>query len=171
MLRTIIISVLLLANAQLAAADDKTTNTLAVANASAAESTRPTKESTDTTGQRPKQSSIAAKAAGGPAVATVAANAADGTAGAAAAGNEAAAPSGDVKMSGISILGNEDAPKSLVLVPWKSSQLGDMPSVSRLLDATAQPVDKDVFMRELSYYQFKSGSSESGDSREPPVGK
>ena len=67
-------------------------------------------------------------------------------------------PGGDVKMSGMSILGNEDAPKSLVIVPWKSSQLADMPSVSRLLDSAAQPVDKDVFMRELTYYEFKSGS-------------
>ena len=71
---------------------------------------------------------------------------------------QATPPGGDVKMSGMSILGNEDAPKSLVLVPWKSSQLGDMPSVSRLLDSTNQPVDKDVFLRELSYYEFKSGS-------------
>jgi hypothetical protein len=70
----------------------------------------------------------------------------------------AAPPGGDVKMSGMSILGNEDAPKSLVIVPWKSSQLADMPGVSRLLDSAAQPVDKDVFMRELSYYEFKSGS-------------
>jgi hypothetical protein len=75
-----------------------------------------------------------------------------------AAASEAVPPGGDVKMSGMSILGNEDAPKSLVLVPWKSSQLADMPSVSRLLDATTQPVDKEVFMRELSYYEFKSGS-------------
>jgi hypothetical protein len=70
----------------------------------------------------------------------------------------AAQTGGDVKMSGMSILGNEDSPKSLVIVPWKSSQLADMPSVSRLLDASAQPVDKDVFMRELAYYEFKSGS-------------
>ena len=75
-----------------------------------------------------------------------------------AAANEQAQPGGDVKMSGMSILGNEDAPKSLVIVPWKSSQLADMPSVSRLLDSAAQPVDKDVFMRELAYYEFKSGS-------------
>ena len=73
-------------------------------------------------------------------------------------GEAAAQPGGDVKMSGMSILGNEDAPKSLVLVPWKSSQLADMPSVSRLLDSSTQPVDKDVFMRELAYYEFKSGS-------------
>jgi hypothetical protein len=70
----------------------------------------------------------------------------------------AAPPAGDVKMSGMSILGNEDAPKSLVIVPWKSSQLADMPSVSRLLDSATQPVDKEVFMRELSYYEFKSSS-------------
>ena len=75
-----------------------------------------------------------------------------------AAGNTSVPPGGDVKMSGMSILGNEDAPKSLVLVPWKSSQLGDMPSVSRLLDASTQPVDKEVFLRELSYYEFKAGT-------------
>jgi len=69
-----------------------------------------------------------------------------------------AAPGGDVKMSGMSILGNEDAPKSLVLVPWKSSKLGDLPSVSRLLDSSKQPVDKEVFLRELSYYEFRAGT-------------
>jgi len=76
----------------------------------------------------------------------------------AAPANTSVPPGGDVKMSGMSILGNEDAPKSLVLVPWKSSQLGDMPSVSRLLDASTQPVDKEVFLRELSYYEFKAGT-------------
>ncbi len=77
---------------------------------------------------------------------------------AAAAATPAAQPGGDVKMSGMSILGNEDAPKSLVLVPWKSSKLGDMPSVSRLLDSSKQPVDKEVFLRELSYYEFRTGT-------------
>src|SRR5262245_2249229 len=69
-----------------------------------------------------------------------------------------AKPEGDVKMSGMSILGNDEAPKSLVIVPWKSSQLGDTPAISRLLDDSTQPVDKDVFMRELAYYQIKSNS-------------
>lgn len=68
------------------------------------------------------------------------------------------APAGDVAMSGMSILGNDEAPKSLVLVPWKSSQLGDMPSLSRLPDDSIKPVDKDVFARELSYYQIRSDS-------------
>src|SRR6516165_4482958 len=89
---------------------------------------------------------------------TASTKAPDGKANPAAEDGQGVPPGGDVKMSGMSILGNEDAPKSLVLVPWKSSQLADMPSVSRLLDSSTQPVDKDVFMRELSYYEFKSGS-------------
>jgi hypothetical protein len=64
----------------------------------------------------------------------------------------------DVKMSGMSILGNDEAPKSLVIVPWKSSQLGDTPAISRLLDDSTQPVDKEVFLRELAYYQIRSNS-------------
>ena len=59
---------------------------------------------------------------------------------------------------GISILGNEEAPKSLVIVPWKSSEIGEMPGLSRLLDDSVQPIDKDVFMRELDYYQIRSSS-------------
>jgi hypothetical protein len=73
-----------------------------------------------------------------------------------AGGTDPAQKGGDVKMSGMSILGNEETPKSLVIVPWKSSQLGDMPGVARLLDSTTQPVDKDVFMRELAYYEIRS---------------
>lgn len=65
-----------------------------------------------------------------------------------------AAPAGDVVMSGLSILGNDETPKELVIVPWKSSQLADAPGISRLLDDSTQPVDKDVFLRELSYYEL-----------------
>jgi len=67
-------------------------------------------------------------------------------------------PKGDVQMSGMSVLGNDDSPKSLALVPWKASQLGDAPSLSKLLDDATQPVDKEVFMRELAYYQIKTDS-------------
>jgi hypothetical protein len=70
-----------------------------------------------------------------------------------------AAPHGDKQMSGMSILGNDDAPKSLVIVPWKSSELGDPLAVSRALDDGRQPVDREVFMRELDYYQIRASSS------------
>ncbi len=60
-------------------------------------------------------------------------------------------------MSGMSILGNEEAPKSLVIIPWKSSRMGDELSLSDTLDDRARPVDKDVFLRELKFYQIRSG--------------
>lgn len=59
-------------------------------------------------------------------------------------------------MSGMSILGNEEAPKSLIIIPWKSSELGDTISLSDSLDARAQPVDKEVFLRELSFYEVRA---------------
>ena len=59
-------------------------------------------------------------------------------------------------MSGMSILGNEETPKSLVIVPWKSSEMGDAISLSDTLDDRATPVDKEVFLRELRYYEIRS---------------
>ena len=68
-----------------------------------------------------------------------------------------AKPADAKTLAGISILGNQEAPKSLVIVPWKGSEIGDMPGLSRLLDDSVQPVDKDVFMRELGYYEIRAG--------------
>ena len=58
-------------------------------------------------------------------------------------------------MSGMSILGNEETPTSLVIVPWKSSELGDSISLSDTLDDRATPVDKEVFLREIRYYEIR----------------
>jgi hypothetical protein len=63
------------------------------------------------------------------------------------------------KALGMSILGNQEAPKALVIVPWKSSELGNGPSVSTLLDDSRLPIDKEVFMRMLSYYEIRSETS------------
>jgi hypothetical protein len=60
------------------------------------------------------------------------------------------------KALGMSILGNQEAPKALVIVPWKSSEPGNGPSVSTLLDDSKLPIDKEVFMRMLSYYEIRS---------------
>jgi hypothetical protein len=62
----------------------------------------------------------------------------------------------DAKALGMSILGNQDAPKSLVIVPWKTSELGDSPGISPMLDDSRQPVDREVFMRSLRYYEIRS---------------
>jgi hypothetical protein len=72
---------------------------------------------------------------------------------------EDAAGDGDKLLSGMSIVGNDDAPKSLVIVPWKSSELGHTLDVSRGLDDGRQPVDRDVFTRELEYYEIRVSAS------------
>jgi hypothetical protein len=87
---------------------------------------------------------------------------ADGAAAPAATADGALARNGDgiespKTMSGMSILGNEEAPKALVIVPWKSSELGEAISLSDTLDDRARPVDKDVFLRELRFYEIRSG--------------
>jgi hypothetical protein len=149
MVRTLILGSVFLAAAGSATADEALTSSppLAADSTPALAASAPaTTQSVEATKPRAKKQAAGTKAG-------------DGKADPSAEGSPAAAqPGGDVKMSGMSILGNEDAPKSLVIVPWKSSQLADMPSVSRLLDSATQPVDKDVFMRELTYYEFKSGS-------------
>jgi hypothetical protein len=71
---------------------------------------------------------------------------------------EAKDDTGPKSLSGMSILGNQEAPKALVIVPWKSSQLGDALGISKTLDDGRQPVDKDVFMRQLSYYEIRANS-------------
>lgn len=60
-------------------------------------------------------------------------------------------------MSGMSILGNEETPKSLVIIPWKSSEMGDALTFSDTLKDRARPVDKEVFLRELRFYEIRTG--------------
>ena len=60
------------------------------------------------------------------------------------------------KALGMSVLGNQEAPTSLVIVPWKTSEVGRSLSISPMLDDSRQPVDKEVFMRALRYYEIKS---------------
>jgi len=67
---------------------------------------------------------------------------------------------GEKLVSGMSIVGNDEAPKALVIVPWKSSALGDTLDVSKLMDNGRQPVDKEVFGRALDYYEIRTGSRE-----------
>jgi len=68
---------------------------------------------------------------------------------------------------GISILGNQEAPKALVIVPWKSSELGQSPGISTMLDDSRQPIDKEVFMRMLSYYEVRSKSDAAQPAAAP----
>ena len=77
---------------------------------------------------------------------------------------EEAGPEQQTKMlSGMSVLGNNEAPKSLVIVPWKSSQIGDGIGIVDSLRNRPMPIDREVFGRELEYYHIRTESRGSGD--------
>ena len=65
------------------------------------------------------------------------------------------------ELSGISIIGNKEAPKSLYIVPWQNSEVGVATSLnSGLLDDSMRPVDKEVFLRELDFYELSHGRND-----------
>lgn len=65
----------------------------------------------------------------------------------------------DKVVSGMSIVGNNETPKSLYIVPWKSSEIGQETKLnSNLLNEGMNPVDKAVFMRELDFYKLSNSN-------------
>ena len=67
----------------------------------------------------------------------------------------------DKLVSGMSIVGNDEAPKSLVIVPWKSSDLGETLDVSKQMDDGRGAIDREVFLRALDYYEIRTGTEKS----------
>lgn len=69
---------------------------------------------------------------------------------------DAAGGSEPKMVSGISIVGNDETPKSLFIVPWKSSEIGfETGLTTGLTDDSMRPVDRDVFMREIDFYEIR----------------
>ena len=60
------------------------------------------------------------------------------------------------ELSGMSIVGNDEAPKALYIVPWKSSEIGVETSLDTMLNEGDVPVDRDVFKRQLEFYQVST---------------
>jgi hypothetical protein len=68
------------------------------------------------------------------------------------------------------ITGNRELPKVMVVVPWKKSDIGDLVGkpVNSLVDEALEPVDREVFRREVDYYgalapdRPTAGRSETG---------
>lgn len=61
----------------------------------------------------------------------------------------------ELELEGTTITGNSELPKALHIVPWKATlpdELVGRPMHS-LVDEVLAPVDRDVFMRELDYYE------------------
>lgn len=71
------------------------------------------------------------------------------------AAEKSASAGGERTVSGMSIIGTDETPKSLVIVPWKSSEIGQQTKLkSDLLNDSIAPVDRNVFMRQLNFYKL-----------------
>ena len=66
------------------------------------------------------------------------------------------------------VTGNRELPKVLYIVPWKKAELGDLPGqpFNTLLDEALAPVDRDVFRREVNYYQAVAAGTSAPASKE-----
>lgn len=86
-----------------------------------------------------------------------------GTCPAAENGQDAPEQQEDAKeLSGMSIVGNDEAPKSLYIVPWKSSEIGVETSLDMMLDKNLGPVDREVFKRQLDFYEVRTENQSGG---------
>lgn len=75
---------------------------------------------------------------------------------AAAAGPAGTEPGMDrLELDRTEIVGNQELPQVLYIVPWKSSDMGDLVGrpVNTLLDEALAPADREVFVRQIRYYE------------------
>lgn len=71
-----------------------------------------------------------------------------------------------------SITGNQELPKVMYVVPWKKAELGELSGkpARSLIDEILAPVDREVFRREIGYFETLSGGIRDGASQgENPV--
>jgi hypothetical protein len=64
------------------------------------------------------------------------------------------------------ITGNRELPKVMVIVPWKRSDIGDLVGrpVNSLVDEALQPVDREVFRREVDYFNALAPDRARGET-------
>jgi hypothetical protein len=70
-----------------------------------------------------------------------------------------------VDLDTTTVTGNQELPKVMYIVPWKKSDIGDLAGkpMNSLLDEVLAPVDRDVFRREVRYYDaVKSDPGKNG---------
>ena len=63
------------------------------------------------------------------------------------------------------VTGDREQPKVMYIVPWKRSDIGDLAGkpMNSLVDEILAPVDRDVFKREVVYYQaVRADASQNG---------
>jgi len=63
------------------------------------------------------------------------------------------------QLAGMSIVGNDEAPKSLTIVPWKSSEIGVETDLKMTMQRENVLVDRDVFKRQLDFFEASQANS------------
>ena len=72
-----------------------------------------------------------------------------------------------LELEATTITGNQELPKVMYVVPWKKADLGDLnghPAHS-LLEEVLAPVDRDVFRREVAYFDALTMNSKPAQSQ------
>jgi hypothetical protein len=66
-----------------------------------------------------------------------------------------------MELEGTAIIGNQELPKVLYIVPWKPSRLPGLsePPLESLIDDALKPVERAEFQRQVIYYDSLSKSS------------
>ncbi len=129
------------------------------------------------TATAPAASSAAPAASTGPAPATgrAPAPAARASAGGTAApggasGQKPGSKIDRLELGTATVTGDREQPKVMYIVPWKRSDIGDLAGkpMNSLVDEILAPVDRDVFKREVVYYNaVQADASQNGASPKP----
>lgn len=61
------------------------------------------------------------------------------------------------------ITGNRELPKVMVIVPWKKADMGELTGkpANSLLNEVLEPIDREVFRRELAYFEALEAKPET----------
>ncbi len=59
-----------------------------------------------------------------------------------------------LEMEGTSIIGNQELPKVLYIVPWKSTETVNFPSppIESIMDQALKPLERNAFRRQVRYH-------------------
>jgi hypothetical protein len=87
-----------------------------------------------------------------------------------AAGPKSPAKVDRLDLGTATVTGDREQPKVMYIVPWKKSDIGDLAGkpMNSLVDEILAPVDRDVFKREVIYYQaVQADASQNGAPPKP----
>ena len=70
-----------------------------------------------------------------------------------------------------SVTGNQELPRVLYILPWKESAIGDLTGkpVNSLLDEVLAPLDREVFQRQVRYFDQLHASDTSSAADQEQV--